>query len=63
VVTGHRFLGGLIGGHRERKEYKVSKVRRWVGHINYSINLNMNLKNADTKETVLNTVEINRTNL
>ena len=34
VVTGHRFLGGFIGSHSEREEYVVSKVRRWVGHIN-----------------------------
>jgi len=34
VVTGHRFLGGFIGSHREREEYVVSKVHRWVGYIN-----------------------------
>jgi len=34
VVTGHRFLGGFIGNHREREEYVVLKVCRWVGHIN-----------------------------
>jgi len=34
VITGHRFLGGFIGSHREKEEYVVSKVCRWVGHIN-----------------------------
>ena len=34
VVTGHRFLGGFIGNHSEREEYVVSKVCRWVGHVN-----------------------------
>jgi len=34
VATGHRFIGGFIGSHREREEYVVSKVHRWVGHIN-----------------------------
>jgi len=33
VITGHRFLGGFIGSHREREEYVVSKVRMCVGHI------------------------------
>ena len=33
VVTGHRFLGGFIGSHSERDEYVVSKVQRWVGHL------------------------------
>ena len=28
VVTGHRFLGGFFGSHREREEYVVSKVCR-----------------------------------
>jgi len=28
VVTGHRFLGGFIGSHREREEYVVSKVHK-----------------------------------
>ena len=34
VATGHRFLGSFIGSHREREEYVMSKVCRWVGHIN-----------------------------
>ena len=34
VVTGHKFLGGFIGSHSEREEYVVSKVCRWVGHVN-----------------------------
>ena len=34
VATGHRYLRGFIGIHREREEYVVSKVCRWVGHIN-----------------------------
>ena len=33
VVTGHRFLGGFIASHSERDEYIVSKVQRWVGHL------------------------------
>ena len=34
VVTGHRFLGGFIGSQYGRGEYVMSKVRRWVGHVN-----------------------------
>ena len=34
VVTGHRFLGGFIGSQCGRGEYVMSKVRRWVGHVN-----------------------------
>lgn len=34
MATGHRFLGSFIGSHREREEYVMSKVCRWVGHIN-----------------------------
>ena len=34
VVTGHRFLGGFIGSHDEQEEYVLSKVRKWVGHVN-----------------------------
>jgi len=33
VVTGHRFLGGFIGSHSERDEYVMSKVCRWVEHV------------------------------
>ena len=33
VVTGHRFLGGFIGSPRERDEYVMSKVDRWMRHI------------------------------
>ena len=33
VVTGRRFLGDFIGSHCERDEYVMSKVRRWVGHL------------------------------
>ena len=33
VVTGHRFLGGFIGSPMERDEYVMSKVDRWVRHI------------------------------
>ena len=34
LVTGHRFLGGFLGSCRERDEYVMSKVRKWVGHVN-----------------------------
>ena len=33
MVTGHRFLGGFIGSHSERDEYVMSKVCRWVEHV------------------------------
>ena len=33
VVTGHRFRGGFLGSHSERDEYVMSKVRKWVGHV------------------------------
>ena len=33
VVTGHRFLGGFIGSPKERDEYVMFKVDRWVRHI------------------------------
>ena len=33
MVTGHRFLGGFIGSCREGDEYVMSKVNRWVRHI------------------------------
>ena len=33
VVTGHRFLGGFIESRSEKDEYVMSKVRRWVGHL------------------------------
>jgi len=33
VVTGHRFLGGFIGSCSERDEYVMSKVCRWVEHV------------------------------
>ena len=33
VVTGHRFLVGFIGSQSEKDEYVISKVRRWVGHL------------------------------
>ena len=33
-MTGHRFLGGFIGSQCGRGEYVMSKVRRWVGHVN-----------------------------
>ena len=33
MVTGHIFLGGFIGSPRERDEYVMSKVDRWVRHI------------------------------
>ena len=33
VVTGHRFLGGFLGSHSERDEYVMSKVHKWVGHV------------------------------
>ena len=33
MVTGHRFLGGFIGSPKERDEYVMSKVDRWVRHI------------------------------
>jgi len=33
VVTGHRFLGGLIESSSERDEYVMSKVYRWVEHV------------------------------
>ena len=33
MVTGHRFLGGFIGSCRERDEYVMSKVHRWVRYI------------------------------
>ena len=33
VVTGHRCLGSFIGSHKERDEYVMSKVHRWVRHI------------------------------
>ena len=33
VVTGHRFLDGFIGSQSEKDEYVMSKVRRWVGHL------------------------------
>ena len=32
-MTGHSFFGGFIGSHSERDEYVVSKVQRWVGHL------------------------------
>ena len=34
VVTGHRFLGGFIGSQCGRNEYVISRVCRWVWHIN-----------------------------
>ena len=34
VFTGHKFLGGFIESHSEREEYVVSKVCRWVVHVN-----------------------------
>ena len=33
VVTGYRFLGGFIGSPKERDEYVMSKVDKWVRHI------------------------------
>ena len=33
VVTGHRFLGGFIGNQSEKDECVMSKVHRWVGHL------------------------------
>ena len=33
VVTGHRFLGGFLGSRSERDEYVMSKVHKWVGHV------------------------------
>jgi len=33
VVTGHRFSGGFIGSHSERDKYVMSKVCRWVEHV------------------------------
>ena len=33
VVTGHRFLGGFIESPREKDEYVLSKVDRWVRGI------------------------------
>ena len=33
VVTDHRFLGDFIGSHSKRDEYVMSKVCRWVKHI------------------------------
>ena len=34
VVTGHIFVGGFIGSQCGRQEYVMSKVCRWVGHVN-----------------------------
>ena len=33
VVTGHRFLGGFLGSRSERDEYVMSKVHKWVEHV------------------------------
>ena len=33
-MTGHRFLGEFLGSRGERDEYVISKVRKWVGHVN-----------------------------
>ena len=33
VVTGHRFLGGFLGSRSERDEYVMSKVCKWVEHV------------------------------
>ena len=33
VVTGHRFLGGFLGSYSDRDEYVMSKVRKWVEHV------------------------------
>ena len=33
VVTGHRFLGGFLGSLSKRDEYVMSKVCKWVEHV------------------------------
>ena len=33
VVTGHSFLGGFLGSRSERDEYVMSKVCKWVEHV------------------------------
>ena len=32
-MTGHRFLGGFLGSRSERDEKGMSKVHKWVGHV------------------------------
>ena len=32
-MTGHRFLGGILGSCSESDEYVMSKVCKWVGHV------------------------------
>ena len=32
-MIGHRFLGGFLENHSERDEYGMSKVSKWVGHV------------------------------
>jgi len=39
VVTRHRFLGGFIGSSSERDEYVISKVCRWVKHVDVLLRL------------------------
>ena len=33
VVTGNRFPGGFLGSHSQRDKYVMSKVRKWVEHV------------------------------
>ena len=32
-MIGDRFLGGFLGSHSERDEYVMSKVCKWVEHV------------------------------
>ena len=32
-MTGQRFLGGFLGNRSERNEYVMSKVHKWVEHV------------------------------
>ena len=39
VVTGNRFLGGFMGELSDQNSYVLSKVQKWVGHINVLSNV------------------------
>ena len=33
VVTGNRFLGGVIGDLSDQNSYVMLRIQKWVGHI------------------------------